>query len=180
MRKHNRRSNRNMRQGERASLRRKRLFLQQDPGPASERAQAKALAREKALDQIALDKLNGLENGQACRDAYRAAMKKAAAAWANRREGRAALRKRKRAMRAADSYRAARENEGRGARAKWLKAKRLEAGLARPQMDDMLRKDAEHGAKFHWVNNPSPTPRTGKDHNKAQEMARRARARRAA
>jgi len=175
MRKHSHRGTRNLPSSERAQLRKDRMRLHHATQPKSERAQAKELAREKALDQIALDKLNGLENGQACRDAYRAAMKKAAAAWANRREGRAALRKRKRDMRAADSYRAARENEGRGARSKWLKAKRLEAGLTRPQMDDELRKGAEHGAKFHWVNNPAPTPRTGKDHNKAREMARRAR-----
>lgn len=82
----------------------------QDRAVESPRMQAKAEAREATLDQIALDKLNGLEEGKVCRKAYKALNAKerpqSRPARGNRRfEGRRANH-----ARPASSYRHARRN----------------------------------------------------------------------
>ena len=174
MKKHSDRGTRNLRPGERARLRQQRLFLAYQYGkaaqPQSERSQAKAAARERALDQVALDKLNNREHGATCRALYRAECKKAAEKWANRREGRAALHKRKTAMREAASYRG--YGNTRKARALWLRARRAEAGLTRPQLDDVMRRASEERPKLHWVQ-PGIAGTSGEPYNKTEENERR-------
>ena len=94
----------------------------------SPRMIAKAAAHETYIDQIALDKLNGLESGEACRIQY-----KKLCAKPKKPEPR---QKRRGEPREADTYRGAKRKAQRGTRmALVLKAARLLRGETRSEAD---------------------------------------------
>lgn len=102
------------------------------------RSRAKSVARTEYLEQIELDKLNGLENGKVCRESYRRLCQKPnLAANASRRS------KRYKPMRTADTYRGAARNAERGPRNSLvLKALRKASGETRTDMDRRRMQEA--------------------------------------
>lgn len=97
------------------------------------RMKARAAVREACVDQITLDKLNGLESGKLCRAAYREERRSAKPA---------PVQRSKRAHaewpgpRPADTYRGARRKAQRGkCKALIFKAARLRMGITRRQAD---------------------------------------------
>lgn len=92
----------------------------------SKRSQDKSELHEKYLDQVALDKLNGLESGRISRKAYRDAKPQPKPKVQSRGKG----------PRSPDTYRGARRNAERGTRrALVLKADRLKTGETRRGAD---------------------------------------------
>ena len=101
----------------------------------SDRSEKKAAARERMLDQIALDKLRGLEDGKICRAYYKALKPKPTAP----------IKRSKIMRRKAETYRAARRMAQRGSRRSlWCKAERGKRGETRPEFD--RRREAERRA----------------------------------
>lgn len=94
----------------------------------STRSEAKKARHERYLDQVALDKLQGLETGKICRLHY-------AKLCARERKPEPKA-KRKGKPRAAETYRAAKRIAERGPRRSLiLKAERLASGETRSEMD---------------------------------------------
>ena len=101
-------------------------LLMRTPTTSSPRSVAKAAAHETYIDQVALDKLQGLESGKICHNAYRRPGK-----WKPE-----TRQKRKNRPRAADTYRGKRTNDERGPRQSLiLKAERLRNGETRSEAD---------------------------------------------
>lgn len=98
----------------------------------SERSKLKAQRRERMLDQVALDKLRGLDDGKICRAYYKALRPKE----------RPPVRKSKAKPRDSASYRGARRNASRASsRALWCKNERRKRHETRPEFD--RRREAE-------------------------------------
>jgi len=94
----------------------------------SQRSERKKLLYQSYLDQVELDKVNGLENGKVCREHY-----KKLCAKERKPEKR---QKRRGPPREADTYRGKRYNDERGPRRSLiLKAERLSSGETRSQAD---------------------------------------------
>ena len=104
----------------------------------SPRMEAKKAAHQAYLDQIELDRLNGLETGRICLRTYREAQRKV--------RPRIAKSRRKGSARAADTYRGVRRNAERGSRRSLLlKAERLTRGITRSELD-RRREEARRAA----------------------------------
>lgn len=104
-----------------------RLFTASERYPRqSERTEHKVAMRDKYMDQVALDKLQGLETGHICRAHYKKLKPRQAPQYQPRKE----------LMRTADSYRGARLNAVRGPRKSLvLRDLRQSTGETRSQMD---------------------------------------------
>ena len=102
-------------------------------GDYGNRSMLKRRLREAMLDQIANDKLMGLEDGKICRAYYKKLKKR----------DRPPVRKSKDKPREAATYRGARRNDSRGSRRSLaLKAQRLASGETRSQADHRRQQEA--------------------------------------
>lgn len=146
-------------------------------------------AHEAYLDQVALDKLNGLEEGKICRKVYREKQHKTAARWEieKAREAEEAAKRAQRGSvaRSKDTYRSVRRKVARGvSRARLAKAERIMLGQTRAEHANMARVQIETArasgnpeVSLPQQHSPPNTYRGGKPHNFARECARRMRQR---
>lgn len=110
----------------RRSKQRHLTVIERYPRQSSERIEHKTAMREKYIDQVALDKLQGLESGRICRALYR----KLKPRQAPQRQPRP------NPLRTASSYRGARLNAVRGSRKSLvLRGLRKSTGETRSQVD---------------------------------------------